>query len=65
MDWWAVGCLLYEFLIGCPPFSAKKLDQVFTNIKNYNILWPEVGYGEDKITPEAKDLIEKFLTKDP
>ena len=29
-----------------------------------NITWPEVGYEENMISPEAKDFIEKLLNKD-
>ena len=29
-----------------------------------NITWPEVGYEENMISPEAKDFIEKLLHKD-
>lgn len=41
------------------------VDEVFNNIKNFSIIWPEIGYGEDMLYPEAKSLILKFLEKDP
>lgn len=53
IDWWAVGCLLYEFLVGVSPFGGTSVEEVFDNIKNFNIVWPEIGYGEDMVTPEA------------
>jgi len=65
IDWWGVGCLLYEFLVGVSPFGATTLDEVWQNIKNFNIIWPAIGYGEDCMTPEAKDLILRFLDRDP
>ena len=65
VDWWAVGCLIYEFIVGISAFGAMTLDEVFNNIKQRNIEWPEIGYGEDQMTPEAKDLIERFLDPDP
>lgn len=65
VDWWAAGCLIYEFVVGVSTFGAMTIDDVFNNIKERNIEWPEIGYGEDKMNPEAKDLIEKLLNPDP
>lgn len=65
VDWWAVGCLIYEFIVGISAFGAMTLEEVFANIKNKNIEWPDIGYGEDKMTPEAKNLIDMFLDPDP
>ncbi|OTB02102.1 hypothetical protein M426DRAFT_74794 [Hypoxylon sp. CI-4A] len=60
-DWWSVGCILFEFLYGYPPFHADEADHVFENILARKITWPD----EDDISPEAKDLINKLLTIDP
>ena len=29
IDWWGVGCLIYEFLVGVSPFGGTSVDQVF------------------------------------
>ncbi len=31
-DWWSVGCILFEFLFGYPPFHADTPERVFENI---------------------------------
>ena len=65
VDWWAVGCLLYEFTVGVPPFGGKTISGVFHNITTFNIIWPEIGYEENMMTPETKKLILRFLEIDP
>ncbi|EKD21043.1 uncharacterized protein L3040_004661 [Drepanopeziza brunnea f. sp. 'multigermtubi'] len=62
-DWWSVGCILFEFLYGYPPFHASTPDEVFENILARRISWPD---EEDfDISPEAKDLMNKLLCLDP
>jgi serine/threonine-protein kinase RIM15 len=62
-DWWSVGCIMYEFLYGIPPFNASEADKVFENILARRINWPDPN--EDVVSPEAKDLINKLLCSDP
>ncbi|EAQ89362.1 hypothetical protein CHGG_05981 [Chaetomium globosum CBS 148.51] len=62
-DWWSVGCIMYEFLYGIPPFNADEADMVFENILARRIHWPDES--EDEVSPEAKDLINKLLCMDP
>lgn len=66
-DWWSLGCILFEFLYGYPPFHDDTPDKVFQNILNGDINWPPLSEDEDiKICPpSAKDLIRKLLTLDP
>ncbi|EGR32878.1 protein kinase domain protein [Ichthyophthirius multifiliis] len=66
LDWWSMGVIMYEFLVGLPPFNADTVEQIFDNIKNLNMEWPEIGDPEDgdKISPEAADLIKKLLETD-
>ena len=62
-DWWSLGCILFEFLYGYPPFHADTPDQVFENILQRNIHWPN---DEDcPVSPEVKDLMNKLMTTDP
>ncbi|KAK3366882.1 hypothetical protein B0T24DRAFT_370913 [Lasiosphaeria ovina] len=62
-DWWSVGCIMYEFLYGFPPFHANSAEQVFENILARRIYWPDVS--EEDVSKEAKDLINRLLCSDP
>ncbi|ODV75954.1 protein kinase RIM15 CYBJADRAFT_165331 [Cyberlindnera jadinii NRRL Y-1542] len=66
-DWWSVGCILFEFIFGYPPFHASTPEKVFQNILKGEIHWPELSAEEELklCSPEAKDLISKLLTMDP
>ncbi|KAG6003567.1 hypothetical protein E4U21_001894 [Claviceps maximensis] len=62
-DWWSVGCIMFEFLYGFPPFHAGEAEKVFENILARRIQWPDDADCEP-ISPEAKDLINKLLCMD-
>jgi serine/threonine-protein kinase RIM15 len=62
-DWWSVGCILFEFLYGYPPFHASTPDEVFENILARRISWPDDNDFE--VSPEAKDLMNKLLCLEP
>lgn len=62
-DWWSLGCILFEFIYGFPPFHAETPEEVFENILACKIDWPE---SEDSmVSEEAKDLMTKLMNIDP
>lgn len=34
VDWWAMGVILYEFLVGCVPFFGDTPEQLFGQVVN-------------------------------
>jgi serine/threonine-protein kinase RIM15 len=62
-DWWSLGCILFEFLYGYPPFNADSTDAVFENILNRRIAWPEES--DISVSDAAKDLINKLIQLEP
>ncbi|KAH8841111.1 hypothetical protein MCOR27_008712 [Pyricularia oryzae] len=62
-DWWSVGCIMFEFLYGIPPFHAPEPELVFENILARRIQWPEEM--EDEVSAEAKDILNKLLCMNP
>ena len=62
-DWWSLGCILFEFLYGYPPFHADTHDKVFENILNRRIDWPDPE--DDDISDEAKHLMNRLMCTDP
>ncbi|KAF2773237.1 hypothetical protein EJ03DRAFT_265161 [Teratosphaeria nubilosa] len=62
-DWWSVGCILFECLYGRPPFNADTPEQVFQNILERKIQWPDLE--DDDVSEEAKDLINKLMCSNP
>ena len=75
VDYWALGCCMYQFLVGIPPFTDQSVKQIFDRIKNGTIEWPEEEDGDggdekvekhclsDKNNP-ARIAIEKLLERD-
>ena len=59
IDWWCVGLLLYELVVGSPPFWSHNYNQMYRNILEKEILYPR------NLTNECKDLINKLLIRDP
>jgi serine/threonine-protein kinase RIM15 len=62
-DWWSLGCILFEFLFGYPPFNASTPDEVFENILHRRINWPDEAH--ELASPEALDLMNKLMTINP
>ena len=50
VDWWSYGVLLYEMLVGQPPFDGEDEDQLFTAITENTVSYPK------SISKEAKDI---------
>ncbi|XP_008802442.1 probable serine/threonine protein kinase IREH1 isoform X2 [Phoenix dactylifera] len=61
-DWWSVGVILFELIVGIPPFNAEHPQTIFDNILNRKIPWPRVP---EEMSFKARDLIDKLLTEDP
>ncbi|KAG2490698.1 hypothetical protein HYH03_010859 [Edaphochlamys debaryana] len=61
VDWWAVGAILYEFITGTPPFNADTPEEIFDNILDRRITWPD----EDDMSCECRDLVDKLLHPNP
>ncbi len=65
-DWWAVGVILFEMLMGAPPFNGNTPEEIFENIlHNKRDLDLNVGYNDDQISPDAAALINGLLTPEP
>mmetsp|Transcript_19107 Transcript_19107/g.34774 ORF Transcript_19107/g.34774 Transcript_19107/m.34774 type:complete len:343 (+) Transcript_19107:343-1371(+) len=58
-DWWSVGILLHELLMGFTPFTDNSPYDVYNKILRQDLFLP----GD--IDPAAKDLITKLLVKNP
>eukprot|EP01017_Pseudomicrothorax_dubius_P028143 TRINITY_DN3324_c0_g1_i2.p1 TRINITY_DN3324_c0_g1~~TRINITY_DN3324_c0_g1_i2.p1 ORF type:complete len:451 (+),score=91.98 TRINITY_DN3324_c0_g1_i2:112-1464(+) len=58
-DLWALGCVVYEILVGYTPFVAPNEFEIFDNILSGTIRFP------NDMDQDAKDLILKLLAYDP
>ncbi|OQS06407.1 aurora kinase [Thraustotheca clavata] len=59
VDIWTLGILMYEFLVGEPPFEAEGQTETYQRILNVDLKFPP------HLSTPACDLIRKILRKEP
>ncbi|XP_041940848.1 microtubule-associated serine/threonine-protein kinase 1-like isoform X1 [Alosa sapidissima] len=62
VDWWAMGIILYEFLVGCVPFFGDTPEELFGQVITDDIMWPD---GDDALPADAQNLISALLQTNP
>ncbi|KAM4662874.1 serine/threonine-protein kinase N3 isoform 2-T2 [Discoglossus pictus] len=59
VDWWGLGVLIYEMLVGECPFPGDEEEEVFDSIVNEEVRYPRF------LSSEAINIIRKLLRKSP
>ena len=59
IDWWSVGVIFFEMLVGYAPFCSKETSEVCHKILNWK-KYLKIP-SKIKISPEAEDLISKLI----
>ncbi|XP_041667587.1 serine/threonine-protein kinase N2 [Cheilinus undulatus] len=59
VDWWGLGVLIYEMLVGESPFPGDDEEEVFDSIVNDDVRYPRF------LSPQSVSLIQKLLQKNP
>ena len=65
VDWWAIGILIYEMIVGFPPFYHKNQSTMYELIEKFPVKFPDPDKHKILMSEEVKDLITKLLEKDP
>lgn len=59
VDTWALGVLMYELIVGSPPFEEDTRELTYKRILSRNLKFPSV------VSQDARDLISKLLQYEP
>ncbi len=58
-DQWSLGCILYTFLVGRPPFESAEIKNTFEKVSKVEYYIPPW------LSEEAKDLVSKLIIHNP
>lgn len=59
VDWWSFGTLLFEMLVGIPPFYSENVQEMYEMILYSDLYFP------DFVSVEASDLLARLLERNP
>ena len=59
VDWWTLGVLMFEMMVGEPPFFDEDIMQTYQKIINASVTFP--GY----LSPQAVDFLRNLLQPKP
>ncbi|OBA22683.1 kinase-like protein [Metschnikowia bicuspidata var. bicuspidata NRRL YB-4993] len=63
IDYWSLGCMLFEALCGYPPFSGLKQDETYYNLKNWKtaLRRPQTRDGRYVFSDRTWQLIIRLI----
>ncbi|XP_065807956.1 serine/threonine-protein kinase N2-like isoform X1 [Labrus bergylta] len=59
VDWWGMGVLIFEMLVGESPFPGEDEEEVFDSIVNDDVQYPA------SLPPDVVCIVQKLLKKNP
>ena len=64
VDWWALGVLLYEMLVGQPPFDGEDEEDLYMCIKEQNPSYPRsLSKEATSVMKAVSDLLSNTIMK--
>jgi len=63
VDWWALGILIYEMLIGVTPFYNKERRLLLLKIRQSRVVFPDKRKYRIDYSDEFMDIVLKLLDK--
>ena len=60
VDWWALGVLVFEMVVGFPPFQGRNMFALYDKILEGTVEWPR----DLETEAEVRDFVSRLLVKD-
>ncbi|KZF20853.1 serine/threonine-protein kinase DBF20 [Xylona heveae TC161] len=63
VDYWSLGCMLFEALAGYPPFAGATVDETWQNLKHWRKVLRKPEYEDPTyfLSPRTWDLITRLV----
>ena len=63
VDYWSLGCMLFEALSGYPPFAGSTVDETWQNLRNWDKVLKKPKFEDPNyfLSPRTWDLIQRCV----
>ncbi|XP_071972088.1 uncharacterized protein [Engystomops pustulosus] len=62
VDWWSLGIILHEFIVGHTPFRGNNVKEIYKRTVNDDLTW---DLNNNAPPPDVQDIISDLLIKNP